>query len=80
MSSPSYEQVLTLPSRDKRNCVQPLVDIVIDSQDALQAVIYAWEALSEGNYSADVIQRWLVNDMKPAIDEARFTLLRRDYE
>ena len=41
-------------------------------QEALENIIVAWESL-EGNtsYSPAEIQRWLIEDMKPAIDDVR---------
>lgn len=38
---------------------------------ALRGVIAAWEATKAGETTPREIQRWLVEDMKPAIDEAR---------
>ena len=43
---------------------------------ALEALVEAWESLSVGNYSPARIQRWLNEDMKPAIDAARTVLGR----
>ena len=40
----------------------------------LQNVITAWEALPGGHYSPGRIERWLVDDMKPAIDTARASI------
>lgn len=45
------------------------------TQDALRNIIRAWEATKPGNTTAREIQRWLVEDMKPAIDAARSALL-----
>ncbi|TPM39627.1 hypothetical protein [Mesorhizobium sp. B2-3-4] len=42
--------------------------------DALQNVVRAWEATKSGETSVSEIQRWLVEDMKPAIDAARTAL------
>ena len=37
-----------------------------------KAVVDAWESLEGGRrYSAKDIERWLINDMKPAIDMLR---------
>lgn len=50
-------------------------------QELLADVMAAWEALPGGkNYSANRIERWLVDDMKPAIDEVRDELARLDAE
>lgn len=40
----------------------------------LKDIVKAWESLSEGNHSVNVVQNWLVDKMKPAIDNARETL------
>ena len=37
-------------------------------------VIKAWESLSEGSYGIKTIQRWILYDMKPAIDNLRIAL------
>jgi hypothetical protein len=38
----------------------------------INKIIDAWETLKGGkNYNTDTIQEWLVEDMKPVIDEAR---------
>jgi hypothetical protein len=43
----------------------------------INKIIDAWESLKGGkSYDPDVIQDWLVCDMKPVIDEAR-KLVRR---
>jgi hypothetical protein len=39
--------------------------------EALQAVVSAWEATKAGDTTVPEIQRWLIEDMKPAIDAAR---------
>jgi len=41
---------------------------------ALSGVISAWEATKPGDTTKTEIQRWLVEDMKPAIDVARLAL------
>ena len=44
---------------------------------ALKKVIRAWESLSGGGYySASDIQSWLINDMSPAINEARKVVIQ----
>jgi hypothetical protein len=49
---------------------------VIDSRlrHALQNLVTAWEATMPGDTTVAEIQRWLVDDMKPAIDDARAAL------
>ncbi|MER9665493.1 hypothetical protein [Mesorhizobium sp. M0203] len=42
--------------------------------EALRNVVTAWEATKSGKTSVREIQRWLVEDMKPAIDAARRSL------
>ena len=47
--------------------------------EPLKAVVAAWEALPGGrNYSQRVVQDWLVDDMKPAIDAARVAIALSD--
>jgi len=48
-------------------------EIPCDSQSraALQAVVAAWENTKSGQTNRSEIQRWLIEDMKPAIDAAR---------
>jgi hypothetical protein len=45
-------------------------------EDALSKIIDAWENTKPGKTSTDEIQRWLIEDMKPAIDNARKILNR----
>ena len=40
----------------------------------LKAMVSAWEALPEGFYTVDTMQKWIVDDLKPQIDAIR-TLL-----
>jgi hypothetical protein len=41
----------------------------------IRKLVAAWEALPGGrNYDKRVVQEWLIDDMKPAIDAARFAL------
>lgn len=42
--------------------------------EALRNLISAWEKLPPGNYRPHEVQRWLKEDMKPAVDEARAAL------
>jgi hypothetical protein len=45
---------------------------------ALDAVIEAWESLEGGtNHSPRVIERWLAEQMSPAISRARVVMGRR---
>lgn len=47
-----------------------------DAESALRKVVEAWESLPEGDYSPEVIARWLKRQMKPAIDYARAVLTK----
>ncbi len=42
--------------------------------EVLRGVVAAWEMLPSGHYGASQIDRWLREDMKPAIDAARAAL------
>jgi hypothetical protein len=42
--------------------------------EALRNIVKAWEATKPGETTRSEIQRWLIEDMKPAIDEARAAL------
>ena len=42
--------------------------------DALLNVISAWESTKPGQTTVQEIKRWLIDDMKPAIDAARNVL------
>jgi len=44
------------------------------TEGALRGLVSAWEVLGGGNYGPSRIQRWLIDDMKPAIDDARAML------
>lgn len=46
----------------------------VGDRSALRCVVDAWEATKSGETSVSEIQRWLVDDMKPAIDRARSAL------
>lgn len=47
------------------------------TEDALNNLIDAWESLPGGrHYSKKDIQKWLMNQMKPAVDKARKSLGR----
>lgn len=41
---------------------------------ALKNIIAAWDSLRTGDYSRDIIETWLADKMKPAIDQARHAL------
>jgi hypothetical protein len=43
-------------------------------EEALRNVIKAWENTKPGNTTRTEIQRWLSEDMTPAIKQARMTL------
>lgn len=46
-------------------------------EQSLIDVIRAWEIIPGGtSYTSEVIQQWLIVDMKPAIDRARVALGR----
>ena len=42
---------------------------------ALEKMIEAWEALGEGFHDAKIVAAWILDDMKPAIDNARKEIL-----
>ncbi len=50
----------------------------IRSDAILKSVITAWEMLNQGEHTPMVIENWLVNTMKPAIDKAREAVERSD--
>ncbi|MER8941306.1 hypothetical protein NKH82_17625 [Mesorhizobium sp. M0915] len=52
----------------------PKASIEPGAVEALRNVVTAWEATKSGKTSVREIQRWLVEDMKPAIDAARRSL------
>lgn len=43
-------------------------------REALQKIIKAWENTKAGNTTVKEINRWLIEDMKPAIDAGRAVL------
>lgn len=47
-------------------------------EEAAMGIKDAWESLPEGYHSKDDVQRWLVNDMSPAINILRRALKDRD--
>ena len=49
----------------------------LTSEEALNKVIDAWEALDAGEYLPNVIGDWLHETMKPAMDEARKAIGRK---
>lgn len=52
----------------------PKASIEPGAVEALRNLVTAWEATKSGKTSVREIQRWLVEDMKPAIDAARRAL------
>lgn len=42
-------------------------------------IIQAWERLPQGNYNPRIIEFWLSNDMKPAIDAIRAELAEEQH-
>lgn len=54
--------------RDQLNAVAE------EQRRAMAGMVEGWERLSEGHHSGRVIQRWLVDDMKPAIDAVRLVI------
>lgn len=47
---------------------------VASLEATLQQLVSAWEVLPGGHYSTEIIQKWLVEQMKPAIDKVRAAL------
>lgn len=43
----------------------------IAAQAALRAAVTAWDSLKPGQYDKDILDTWLGQKMKPAIDQAR---------
>lgn len=43
-------------------------------KQALKKIVAAWESLPEGNHSPRVVERWMREKMKPAIDTCRDVL------
>lgn len=50
----------------------PLLTAVRQAR-ALEDVIKAWDSLRTGDYPRDIIETWLADKMKPAIERARKT-------
>lgn len=48
-----------------------LMTRVDELEAAADAMIKAWEQLPTGYHSPSIVQEWLVDKMKPAIDELR---------
>lgn len=46
----------------------------LTEQQALHKIIKAWENTKSGTTTVKEIQRWLIEDMKPAIDAGRAAL------
>lgn len=62
---------------DKKFDPWPDDELVVDLRFDLADVVRAWESLPGGeSYSSNVIQDWLIVNMKPAIDRARIALGR----
>ena len=43
----------------------------IDIEKSAKELIEAWESLPEGHHKPQVIQRWLVDEMGPAVAQLR---------
>ena len=57
---------------------QLLNEIILKDQKLLNDIIDAWESLEGGqNYTPDLIEHWLREDMSPAINKARKALGRK---
>lgn len=41
------------------------------AEAALLAAVTAWDGLKPGQYDKDIVETWLIQKMKPAIDRAR---------
>lgn len=41
---------------------------------AIMKMVEAWERLPEGNTSVKVVERWLINDLQPAINVLRMQI------
>jgi len=55
------------------------VSVHDDLVAALKGIKDAWESLPGGtNYSPRVVEKWLINDMKPAIDAVRATIAKAE--
>lgn len=52
----------------------------LSAEPALEKIIKAWENTKAGNTTVKEIQRWLIEDMKPAIDAGRAALAQRVLE
>lgn len=46
-------------------------------KELLNQVVDAWESLKGGEYNTDIIEKWLVEDMKPILDDIRNHLGRK---
>jgi hypothetical protein len=47
-----------------------------DVELVLRDVVKAWDSLPQGFHLGETLERWLGNDMAPAIDKARAILAR----
>lgn len=48
--------------------------ITMTEREALRNVVKAWDSLRMGDYPRDIIETWLADKMKPAIQKARRVL------
>lgn len=44
---------------------------IVRGRDRLASIIKAWDVLKHGNYTRDIVETWLEQEMKPAIEAAR---------
>ena len=51
--------------------VRDLMARVERLQTVLSGVVKAWDSLRPGDYSRDIVETWLIDKMKPAIEVAR---------
>jgi hypothetical protein len=49
-------------------------DRIAALDQALTGIVKAWDSLRMGDYPRDIIETWLADKMKPAIERARKTL------
>lgn len=41
---------------------------------SLDRIVKAWDVLKHGDYTRDIVETWLAQEMKPAIEAARLAL------
>lgn len=51
-----------------------VADYVLAGREALRGIVKAWDSLRMGDYPRDIIETWLADKMKPAIEKARRAL------